>query len=150
MPSRLRKIDRSRGMGLHELGNAGTDRDAFRFQLKYAKEQIEDILWSLDDLVKNTIDKAPERKKDFCLDRVTNVPITHEEDKWERAMYNRWGPQGSGPYLPICHRIQAYQFPLQASRKDKSWGKVDLLGIGSNFLPVPNELKKQKTTESPP
>jgi hypothetical protein len=94
-----------------------------------------------------SIEQQPNR---VLANSLTNVPIAHEEDKWERAMYNRWGPQGSGPYLPICHRIQAYQFPLQASRKDKSWGKVDLLGIGSNFLPVPNELKKQKTTESPP
>jgi hypothetical protein len=65
-------------------------------------------------------------------------------------MYEKWGPhKGPGEYVPICKRIQTYQYPLQASRKDRCWGKIDLLGIGADFLPVPNELKKRKTNESP-
>jgi hypothetical protein len=146
MRREIRKIELK---GLHELSNSGPGRGSFSFQLAFAKQQTEDILWNLDSLVKNTIDKAPERKKGFCLDFRTGPPLKHEEDKWERAMYRKWGPKGSGEYVPVCKGIQAYQYPLQASFKDKCWGKIDLLGIGKDFLPVPNELKKRKTNESP-
>jgi hypothetical protein len=110
---------------------------------------MEDILLNLDNLVQNTIDKAPDRKEGFRLDRATDPRLTHEEDKWERAMYRKWGPGGSGEYVPVCKRIQAYQCPIRASRKDRCWGSIDLLGIGSDLLPVPNELKKRSTNESP-
>jgi len=150
MPSEVRKINPKLHLGLHELANAGEGRDSFRFQLAFAKEQTEDILSNLDNLVKNTTDKAPARTKDFCLDRRANhPPLTHEEVKWERAMYQKWGPEGSGEYVAVCKRIQTYQYPLQASFKDRRWGKIDLLGIGTDFLPVPNELKKRETNESP-
>lgn len=149
MASDVRKIDPSLSLGLHELAATGEGRGSFRFQLQFAKQQIEDILWNLDSLVKNTIDKAPVRSKNFCLNRMNCPQLTHEEDKWERAMYTKWGPGGSGTYVPICERIQAYQFPLQASRNDRCWGKIDLLGIGPDFLPVPNELKKRRAGESP-
>jgi len=91
------------------------------------------------------------RKGKFCLNRVTDPKLTHEEDKWERGMYGKWGPgpKGSGEYVSVCKRIQTYQYPLQASFKDRCWGKIDLLAIGPDFLPVPNELKKRKTNESP-
>jgi hypothetical protein len=64
-------------------------------------------------------------------------------------MYGKWGPGSSGEYVSVCKYIQTYQFPLQASLEDKHWGKVDLLGVGRDLLPVPNELKKRKTNESP-
>lgn len=139
------KIDPNLNLGLHELGYRGS----FRFQLRFAKRQTEDILLNLDKLVEHTIDKCPVRTKDFCLGRETDPQLTHEEDKWERAMYRKWGPNGSGEYVSVCPRIRAYQYPLQNSFKDKRWGKVDLLGIGADFLPVPNELKKRKSDESP-
>lgn len=152
MPSEVRKIDPSHHLGLHELANPGEGRGSFRFQLAFAKEQTEDILGNLDNLVEDTIRKAPMRTKDFCLDRETKPQpkLTHEEDKWERGMYKKWRPSMvQGEYLPVCKRIQTYQYPLQASREDSCWGKIDLLGIGADFLPVPNELKKRKTNESP-
>jgi hypothetical protein len=143
----VRKIDPN--LGLHELANSSEGRGSFSFQLQFAKQQIEDILDNFNDLVRNTVDTAPVRTGNFCLDRVTRPKLRHEEDKWERAMYAKWGPAGSGEYLPICERIQAYQYPVQASRQDRYWGKVDLLGIGTDFLPVPNELKKRRACESP-
>jgi hypothetical protein len=149
-------IDPSLDLGLHELANSGS----FRFQLQNAEAQTKDILSNLDDLVENTIEKAPTRTKDFCLNRVTNRPLdqlTDEEDKWERQMYEKWGPKGSGEYVFVCKRIQTYQYPLrkplqkplQNSPKDKYWGNIDLLGIGTDFLPVPNELKRREANESP-
>jgi hypothetical protein len=146
----VRTIDRRPNMGLHEHGNPEKEHDSFGFQLAFAKQQTEDILKNLDNLVKNTIEKAPMREGNFCLDRVTEEPkLTHEEDKWERAMFKKWGPNGSGEFVSICKRIQTYQYPLQNSFKDKHWGKIDLLGIGTDFLPVPIELKKRKPVESP-
>lgn len=153
MPSEDRKIDRSLGLGLHELASSGNGH----FQLGHAKEWTEYILSKLDNLVQNTIDKAPTREGRFCLDRRANhPPLTHEEDKWERAMYDKWGPEGSGEYVPVCKRIQTYQYPLQAYRtasqpapNNTCWGEIDLLGIGRDFLPVPIELKKRETNESP-
>jgi hypothetical protein len=150
MRGKVRTIDPSLDLGLHELANSGEERGSFRFQLKYAKAQTEDILSNLDDLIESTRKAAPMRTKDFCLNSMTNPPLTHEEDKWEREMYRKWGPKGLGDeYIPVCKRIQTYQYPLQDSYEDKYWGKIDLLGIGTDFLPVPNELKKRQTNESP-
>jgi hypothetical protein len=146
MRGKVCTINPSLNLGLHKLANSGQ----FRFQLTYAKEQAEDILSNLNDLVENTKKAAPMKRKDFCLNRVTNPTLTHEEDKWEREMYRKWGPKGSGDeYIPVCKRIQTYQYPLQHSFEDKYWGKIDLLGIGADFLPVPNELKRREANESP-
>ena len=149
MSPSILKIDPNLNLGLHELANTGEGCGTFRFRLRYAERQIEDILLNLDNLVQNTIDKAPMRTKDFCLNRTTDPPLTHEEDKWERAIMKKWGREGADEYVPVCERIQTYQYPLQASRRDTCWGKIDLLGIGPDFRPVPNELKKREATESP-
>ena len=149
MPNIVRKIDPGLNLGLHELSKPRDGRGRFSFQLEFAEDQIEDILSNLGNLVQNTRAKAPMRRKDFCLTRVTDPKLTHEEDKWERAMHRKWGPEGAGEFVPVCPRIQAYQYPLQDSRQDKRWGKIDLLGIGPDFLPVPIELKKRKADESP-
>ncbi len=143
------KIDRNLNLGLHELARPAEGRGSFSFRRKFAKQQIEDVLLNFDDLVRNTIDKGPHRKKDFCLDRTMDPPLTHEEDKWERAMHRKWGPGSSTEYTPVCKHVQTYQYPLRASREDRRWGAIDLLGIGTDFLPVPNELKKCKADESP-
>ena len=137
-------------LGLHNLANSRVGNYLFNFQLSLAAEQTNFILSNFKKLVKNTKHDAPKRKNDFCLARVTDPELTNEEDKWERAMYEKWGPlKGSGEYVSICKRIQTYQYPLQATRKDQRWGDIDLLGIGPDFLPVPNELKMQKAKESP-
>jgi hypothetical protein len=125
-------------------------RDSFRFQLAFAKKQIENILSNLDNLIENTINKVPFRTKLFCLERLTDPKLTHEEDKWERAMHKKWGPAGSGEFVSICKRIQTYQYPLQEhGKQNRCWGEIDLLGIGADFLPVPIELKKREANESP-
>jgi hypothetical protein len=146
---KIRAIDPALNLGLHELANSGERAEPFRFQLAFAKDQAEDILQNLTGLVEGTERRAPIRTKDFCLNRKTSPTLTHEEDKWERGMYGKWGPEGFGEYVPICKRIQTYQYPLQSSFKDRCWGKIDLLGIGPDSLPVPNELKKRSADESP-
>jgi len=136
--------------------NLGLDELADSFQLRFVREQTEYIRDNLDTLVANTIKNAPYRKKGFRLDRRPESQVKHkagkeltrEEDKWERAIYEKWGPAGFGEFVSVCKRIQTYQYPLQASCKDR-WGKIDLLGIDTEFLPVPIELKKREANESP-
>jgi len=150
MQRKVSKIDPKLNLGLHELAKSEVE-GSLRFQLRYAEQQIKDILKNLDNLVDNTIRKAPVRGGDFCLNRVTDPELAHEEDKWEREMYGKWGPGAKDPgeYVSVCRRIQTYQYPLPASRKDRGWGDIDLLGIGPDFLPVPNELKSHESGDSP-
>jgi hypothetical protein len=150
MQRKVSTIDPKLNLGLHELANSEAE-SSFRFQLRYAKQQIKDILENLDNLVNNTITKAPVREGDFCLNRVADPELTRKEDKWERAMYGKWGPgaEDTGEYVSVCRRIQTYQYPLPAFRKDRGWGDIDLLGIGKDFLPVPNELKSHESGDSP-
>ena len=69
MRGKVRRIDPSLDLGLHDLARRGS----FRFQLRYAKEQTEDILSNLDDLVSNTRKNAPMRTKVESYDE----PSTH-------------------------------------------------------------------------
>jgi len=157
MRGEVRKIDPTLGLGLHELANSGKGRcrpdSLFSFQLEFAMTQANDILDKLGNLVENTIKKAPVRAKDkdfkLCREPNTTRQFCHEEVNWERAMHKKWGPKGSGEFVPICSRIQTYQYPLKATSKDKCWGEIDLLGVGKDGLPVPIELKKAKTYDSP-
>jgi len=116
-------------------------------------EQCEEILQHFDSLAKNTYSATPRRDGGYRLHRGPGGRLPAlEESKWEEAMYRRWsGSSGLGAsiYLPVCPYIQTYQFPLKDSHEDKSWGKIDLLGISPEFLPVPNELKKRASTDSP-
>src|SRR5665213_340624 len=66
------------------------------------------------------------------------------------------GAQRLGRIRSSLQTHSAYQYPLQAYRTSSQpvpnntcWGEIDLLGIGTDFLPVPIELKKREATESP-
>ena len=119
-------------------------------QLAYLGRRCACILAHLGTLIPNTAEQAPLRDENFCLDRTADGPASQlEEARWERAMWRRWGPHGRGePFLPSCPRIQTYQFPLKRVRADALWGKVDLLGVSPNGLPVVVELKKGRTTDT--
>ncbi len=146
MLTRLSDVDPSRTLGLHEL------RDSLGFQLSYAEEHTKDILSNLGYLVENTRRKAAKRAKSFCLDRRTKTMPRIPESMWERAMFNKWElGMNKAEYLPFCKSFVTYQFPLYAHQEKGAWGSVDLLGIGNDHLPVPNELKRQGASaeESP-
>jgi hypothetical protein len=63
-------------------------------------------------------------------------------------MWQKWGPNGRGTYLPTCPHLQAYQVPLKRPGEESRWGKVDLLGVSPEFLPVVNELKQPESNEN--
>jgi hypothetical protein len=151
MPGELRKVDPQRGLqDLVQQDEKATGRTGFRFQLKYLKEQCEDILYHLDSLIRNTRAQAPQRPGEYHLDRRLEERAPRgEEARWEWVMWEKWGPRSHGEtYLPNCPHIQTYQFPLKGARDDSRWGKVDLLGVSPARLPVINEVKKRQTTDS--
>lgn len=59
--------------------------------------------------------KGPAACDDFCLGGTGTESLLTYEDKWGRAMYQKWGPKGSDEFVSVCKHIQTYQYPLQAS-----------------------------------
>jgi len=104
-----------------------------------------------------TWDAAPQREKDghavdlFCLERPHSVMNrkTTEENRYEIALHNQCsagevGEKCNGlPFQWVVNR----QIPLKQKRKDPGWGKIDLLGLGSDYYPVPIELKVRPKSE---
>jgi hypothetical protein len=106
-----------------------------------------------------TWDAAPQREKDghavdlFCLKRRPTSVKNHkttEENRYEIALHNQCSAEEVGekcnglPFQWVVNR----QIPLKQKRMDPGWGKIDLLGLGSDHYPVPIELKV--LTESEP
>jgi hypothetical protein len=117
--------------------------------LSTVPERCEAILGRLERLIACTRDAAPRRLSDYRLRRSSPGPAPyHEESQWERSMWTKWGPDGCGAFLPNCVRLQTYQFPLKRHREDRLWGKVDLLGVSPERLPVVVELKRRRTTDT--
>lgn len=149
----IRRI--SNDLGFHQLSNPPQvpDVKTFRFQRQYMAEQCEEILQHFERLAKNTYAAAPRRQDAYRLHRGPGGRLPAlEESKWEEAMYRQWSRVsglGSSLYLPVCPYIQTYQFPLRDTHDDRCWGKIDLLGVSPEFLPVPNELKKRTSLDSP-
>lgn len=150
--SRIRTVDASKALyDLVQSDDVTREYRGFQFQRKYLAEQSTDILLHLDVLIRNTRDRSPCRSEGYRLARrcdTRTVPRI-EEVRWERAMWNRWGPCGQREfYLPGCPHLQTYQFPLKKSGDDSRWGKVDLLGVSTDHAPVVNELKRPGSEES--
>ena len=79
------------------------------------------------------------------------------ESLLERAIWRRWRwnenlafnePQGCF-VTNQCTHIQTYQMPLQNSNLDKSWGRIDLIGVSPAGTPVVFELKKEEADDTP-
>src|SRR5713226_5474778 len=139
----VRKI--APNLELHELGNS---RD-FRFQLRFAKEQAEDILLNLDNLPRIQLTRSRcGRGTSAWIVRRTLCSLT-------RKINGNGQSTGSGVPKALANTFQSarafrrIKYPLYASQKKEKWGAIDLLGIGMDFLPVPNELKKREPVESP-
>lgn len=110
------------------------------------------LLDCFDEAVRCTRRDAPVRHGDFKLDRETAGHPRGKEAKWERAIWELWGPNfpTKAWFLPdVCRSIQTYQMPLQRSNADRYWGKVDLVGVGRHGLPVLIELKAPASQNTP-
>ncbi len=135
-----------RGLGLHEMSD--------RFQLKFVQEQADKLFDHLDESIRLTEEAVPIRVGGFMLDRTDGGRPSgkRQEAVWERAIWSQCGTsseQNKGAFLPgICLFIRSFQVPLKSRRADP-WGKIDLLGVAPDFLPVVIELKRGGALDTP-
>jgi len=134
--------------GLHEIQQLAN-------QLGPMEAHCELIERNLDHLVKITYDKAPLQRagngQTYKLARApkSNVHEKQEERLIEQAIWRQFPLFGSPDFLQQeCPRVVAYQTPLQNSRKDNGWGKIDLLGASPQGLPVVIELKRGSASDT--
>ncbi len=127
----------------------------------YATEQAEFIRQNLEKLIVSTERAAPRRqlgrkKADLYrlwsrnLDEEKRLLPTrggHSEAYLERAAWCRWYEAG-GRVLGSWERLVTFQMPLNNSLADEGWGKVDILGLSPDGLPVVVELKRAKSKDS--
>lgn len=123
--------------------------------LKDDIRQTRDLLNNLDTAITATRGKAPKRESKsekldenlFRLQRdllsqeaslANPRKLTRKEDRLEREAWLLWR---SRPVDRAWERLVTFQMPLQNSREDKAWGKVDLVGMSLEGLPVVVELK---------
>ena len=132
---------------LHKLGASAR-------QLSYMQEHSEAVLELLDVLLERTYAEAPRRKQSYKLRRKVRENPKDRERLLEKAIWTQWNDdevkQNSQPFAAnTCQHVQSYQMPLQGSRSDGSWGKLDLIGVTQSGLPVVLELKREESVEPP-
>lgn len=120
---------------LHEL------KDEFR--KRYMGEQCRQLLVGLDSAIRATTERAPARSQLYVLNRTGHAQgvVTRPEDTLERAVWEQWNKQDAEPVPHAWHRILSYQMPLQGTRGDTKWGKIDAVGTTERGLPIIVELK---------
>ena len=123
----------------------------------------EQTIKHLDAIIEKTRGGAPVRKarRVGSTYKLSRDPKGGEPDERsreaciERAIFRKWGPVTrisckDSAFLPsVCQFIQTYQMPLQDKRADAAWGKIDLVGVSFEWLPVVIELKEEKSVETP-
>lgn len=130
-------------------------------QLTYMREHCEQWLAHFDQLLQVTRARTPIRfaaargDDPYCLNRDPNEKIDarSRERLLEQSIWRQW--RGSGttngtedwPLPQICRRVQTYQMPLQNSRRDAGWGKVDFVGVSPDHLPMVGELKRESSAD---
>jgi hypothetical protein len=125
-------------------------------QLSFMAEHSQQLLQLLDVEIERTYACSPRRVQGYLLDRSErrNPVDSQRERLLEKAIWKEWNQpafsQHGKPFIAsTCHHIQTFQMPLQGRRTDKSWGKIDLVGVTDCGLPAILELKKEKATDTP-
>ena len=132
------------------------------FSLTRISASVQQIIRHLDDIIKRTYEDArPRTAREGDTYKLLRDPKGGEPDERsreaciERAIFRKWGPVTrisckDSAFLPsVCQFIQTYQMPLQDKRRDAAWGKIDLVGVSFEWLPVVIELKEGKSVETP-
>lgn len=147
MPDRINNIDGKKR--LHELCTLVN-------QISNMKLHSEKLIEYLDVEIEQTYAAAPKRVQGYKLDRAErrNPDQQQRERLLEKAIWKRWQYESvsnnNEPFCPnLCYYIQTFQMPLQGQRTDKSWGKIDLVGVTETGLPVVLELKRESSSETP-
>jgi hypothetical protein len=127
-------------MGLHEIPKAA-------MSLTRINSAINQLLADLPTFIANTEHKA-QRREEYLIRREgigAISPGTGYEIRIERALWSKYHQQVTSdamPFLPTCSRIAGYSVALFSEQEQANWGEVDLLGVSSNGLPIPIELKQ--------
>jgi hypothetical protein len=148
-PSRLKAIDDA--LALHEI-------IASVRQLSYMKQHSKALLDTLNVKLEITYARAPvgrqTKGQTYELQRGEKPDPSIRERLLEKLIWTGWRFQAVAehgqPFLAgDCRFIQTYQMPLQGTRNDIRWGKIDLVGATPDALPVVIELKQEGATDTP-
>jgi hypothetical protein len=148
-PPRLKAIGDA--LALHEIV-------ASVRQLSYMKQHSKALLGTLNVKLEITYARAPvgrqAKGQTYELQRGEKPDPSVRERLLEKLIWRGWRFQavaehGQPFFGEVCRFIQTYQMPLQGTRKDTSWGKIDLVGATSAALPVVIELKQEGATDTP-
>lgn len=121
-------------------------------QLSHMEDHCNRITKQLDVLLECTYAAAPRRTRGYLLNRVPKrIPSSSQRERLlERAIWENWNKNRRDTrFSNAVKYIQILQMPLQGRRADKRWGKIDLVGVSNNFLPVVIELKKEESPDTP-
>ena len=147
MPRKINLIDGQRA--LHELRPSVN-------QLSYMTEHSQRLLELLDVLIERTYALAPKRVQGYQLDRCERRhPVDSQRERLlEKAIWKQWNSdavkQHGAPFQgTLCRHIQTFQMPLCGRRTDRSWGKIDIVGVTDSGLPVVLELKQEEAKDTP-
>jgi hypothetical protein len=141
--SRLKPIDRA--LGLHEIISSVR-------QLSFMKQHSEVLGSNLNVALELTYAKAPvgrlAKNQTYELERSERPdPSVRErlleKRLWKEFCFQAFAVHGRPFFRNVCRFIQTYQMPLQGTRSDRRWGKIDLLGVTQDALPVVIELKQE-------
>ncbi len=148
-PPRLKPIGEA--LGLHEI-------IASVRQLSFMKQHCQTLLGTLSVKLETTYARAPSGRQakgqTYELQRNEKPDPSVRERLLEKLIWTGWRFRSVSahgqPFLgDVCRFIQTYQMPLQGTRKDARWGKIDLVGTTSETLPAVIELKQEDATDTP-
>lgn len=148
-PTRLKPIGDA--LALHEI-------IASVRQLSFMKLHSKALLDTLNVMLEITYARAPvgrqAKHQTYELQRTEKSDPAVRERLLEKLIWKGWSFQAVAehgqPFLNgVCRFIQTYQMPLQGTRKDTRWGKIDLVGATPDALPVVIELKQEDATDTP-
>jgi hypothetical protein len=148
-PPRLKPIGEA--LGLHEI-------IASVRQLSFMKQHCQTLLGMLSTTLETTYAKAPSGRQakgqTYELQRNERPDPSVRERLLEKLIWMGWRFQavaehGQSFLGEVCRFIQTYQMPLQGTRNDARWGKIDLVGATAEALPAVIELKQEGATDTP-
>lgn len=125
--------------GLHQIKD--------QIKLEFMGQHAQVLLENLDVAIDATRTKAPRRSKNYRLKGGKRPKLADptkyswSEKDWEQALWNNHKEIKGAGAAWMWAEIIGFQEPLQESRRDVGWGKIDLLGVTETGLPVVIELK---------
>lgn len=124
-------------------------------QLSYIEQHSIALQKYRNVILERTYAKAPTGRNNngqsYELNRGERPDPTGER-LLEKQIWKQWRFQDSFSNLAFygdtCRYIQTYQMPLQGTRNDHGWGRIDLVGVTNQLLPVVIELKHDRGSEN--